>query len=797
MGASPPARTRTAWWPGARANGTTAKSPASSEVVLTVAAGSRVTVEWDAVPDATEYLVYGRTPAAQGAYWKVTSTSFTDDGTSAGAAGTPSASGTVWQVKNLLELKHTRRALIAYNLMENNWAQAQQGFAILLSPRNQGGSCLWCQVADITMEYNVVRHTGAGIKISGWDDIYPSQQTKNVIVRHNVFADVSKAWGGTGYAFILLSGPKTVTIDHNTVISPDGAGVLTVDQSPVEEFTFTNNVARHNVYGIQGSGKGVGNTVIAYYFPGGTVTNNVFAGGKASSYPAGNRFPSLAEFANHFTAYAAGDFTLKPGTDWEHAGTDGLDLGAAAAAIEGAEKMTPPRITTLSLPSTTETFAYSHALERTGGRAPYQWTVLSGTLPTGLALDVHTGAISGTATLSGTYAFTVQVEDATGATGSQPFSVQVARFVSPVAIVTTGVVAAMETVPYAQMFAASGGAGTYTWSVTAGALPAGLSLTPQGLLAGTPVASSGPRVATSHTFTVTAVDAADTSRWASRSFTLIVAPRPNAAPQVSMTAPADQAVVFVGATVTLTAAPVDTDGSVQRVDFYLGDERLGGVVAPSFRLPWVVPTSGTYTFTAVVVDDQGATSVSEPVTITTKSEIVLHAPQVRQMAGNFKLNPDVAAASGYSLWLVNKSLAKVNTAVAAPAHYAEFTFDAEAGRPYRLWMRGRAETNAYSNDSVHVQFDGVPAALIGTTTSMVVNLEDAGGAGVSGWGWQDNGYGAGVLGPLVVFTRTGLQTMRIQNREDGLMIDQIVLSPAQYLTTAPGALKNDTTILPQ
>jgi hypothetical protein len=67
--------------------------------------------------------------------------------------------------------------------------------------------------------------------------------------------------------------------------------------------------------------------------------------------------------------------------------------------------------------------------------------------------------------------------------------------------------------------------------------------------------------------------------------------------------------------------------------------------------------------------------------------------------------------------------------------------------------------------------------------------------GLSGWGWQDNGYGAGVLGPLVSFANTGRQTIRIQTREDGLRIDQIVLSSATYLTTAPGALKNDSTIL--
>ena len=76
-------------------------------------------------------------------------------------------------------------------------------------------------------------------------------------------------------------------------------------------------------------------------------------------------------------------------------------------------------------------------------------------------------------------------------------------------------------------------------------------------------------------------------------------------------------------------------------------------------------------------------------------------------------------------------------------------------------------------------------------------LEDCSGCGVSGWGWQDNGYGLGVLGPLVYFVQSGTQTIRIQGREDGISIDQIVLSPSRYLTGAPGALRNDTTILPE
>jgi hypothetical protein len=76
-----------------------------------------------------------------------------------------------------------------------------------------------------------------------------------------------------------------------------------------------------------------------------------------------------------------------------------------------------------------------------------------------------------------------------------------------------------------------------------------------------------------------------------------------------------------------------------------------------------------------------------------------------------------------------------------------------------------------------------------------VNLEDCNGCRLSNWGWQDNGYGTGVLGPVVYFAQTGPQTIRVQTREDGLSIDQIVLSPGRFLSASPGTLKNDTTII--
>ena len=65
---------------------------------------------------------------------------------------------------------------------------------------------------------------------------------------------------------------------------------------------------------------------------------------------------------------------------------------------------------------------------------------------------------------------------------------------------------------------------------------------------------------------------------------------------------------------------------------------------------------------------------------------------------------DATAAGGARMVNPNRNAAKLTDRVADPANYFEMTFNAEAGEPYRLWMRGKAENNVYSNDSVFVQF---------------------------------------------------------------------------------------------
>ena len=125
---------------------------------------------------------------------------------------------------------------------------------------------------------------------------------------------------------------------------------------------------------------------------------------------------------------------------------------------------------------------------------------------------------------------------------------------------------------------------------------------------------------------------------------------------------------------------------------------------------------------------------------------------------------------------------------------------AAAGVPYRFWIRMRADNDAWTNDSIFVQFSGAvtPAGAavhrIGTTGAMGVVLEEGNGAGVLGWGWADGGYGM-VDGPIY-FNSDGVQRIRIQQREDGVRIDQIVISADTFSAASPGALKQDSTIVP-
>jgi hypothetical protein len=183
------------------------------------------------------------------------------------------------------------------------------------------------------------------------------------------------------------------------------------------------------------------------------------------------------------------------------------------------------------------------------------------------------------------------------------------------------------------------------------------------------------------------------------------------------------------------------------------------------------------------------------------ADVVLYASETTVKTGNWVIEADATAAGGARIRYPDAGGAKLTTPFANPTHYFETTFLAQAGVAYRLWMRGKADANSTNNDSAWVQFSGsvdstgTPVFRIGTTSATMFNLEECTGCGLSAWGWNDNMFQG--LGPLIYFATSGTQTIRVQLREDGLALDQIVLSPQKYLNNAPGPNKNDATILPK
>jgi phosphatidylserine/phosphatidylglycerophosphate/cardiolipin synthase-like enzyme len=256
-----------------------------------------------------------------------------------------------------------------------------------------------------------------------------------------------------------------------------------------------------------------------------------------------------------------------------------------------------------------------------------------------------------------------------------------------------------------------------------------------------------------------------------------------------------------GTAVTITGINFATGATVS----FGGTPATGINVASSSSITATTPAHAAGAVNVVVTNpDTQTASLTNGFSYTappSAGEVVLYASEATTRVGNWTVVPDSTAAGGAHILNPDAGASKLANALANPTTYFEMTFNAAAGTPHRLWIRGRAQNDDPFNDSIFVQFSdsvnsgGGATSRIGTTASETINLEDCSGCGLNGWGWQDNGWGIGVMGPLIYFQTSGAHTIRIQPREDGLAIDQIVLSPQTYLSTSPGALKNDTTIL--
>ena len=291
---------------------------------------------------------------------------------------------------------------------------------------------------------------------------------------------------GVSYAAVIQvadsAGASTTQIFSGTV----GAGTSTL--------TIVSNTVSTPIAGAQYSSViavSGGQTPYAFTISSGTLPSGLTIG--ASTGSIGGSVANTAAGSNFLFAVtvtdAAGQTTSKT-----YSGT----VGSVSA---------PLSIATTSLPSPLAGSAYAAGISVTGGTPPFAYSVMSGSLPTGLALSTTTGLLSGTlgyGTAGNAYAVNIKVQDAASQSATQTYTGTVGNGASTLTINTNSVATPTAGSAYAAVVSVSGGVTPYTFTVSAGSLPTGLTIgAATGVITGTPAYSTA---STAFGFTVTVTD---------------------------------------------------------------------------------------------------------------------------------------------------------------------------------------------------------------------------------------------------------------------------------------------------
>jgi len=389
-----------------------------------------------------------------------------------------------------------------------------------------------------------------------------------------------------------------------------------------------------------------------------------------------------------------------------------VDSLARQASLQLSLAVAPAlSVSTSSLPGGTTGAAYSQSLAATGGTPPYTWSLVSGALPGGLTLSAG-GSIAGTANAAGSFSFTVQVADSLAATATKKLSIAVAAGLS---ISTAAALPnASINVSYSQTLAAAGGAPPYTWALTSGALPAGLTLNAAGAITGTPTAA-GP-----FQFTATVTDSAAAT--ASQQFTLSV----GGGLAISTT-------TLPGGTVgasysqTLTAT-----GGVPPYVFTTS----AGSLPPGITLAGAVlggtPTkTGPYTFTIQVTDSVSATA--------TQQFIVMVGGPLPGAAVGTAYSQSLSASGSYT-WAVTQGALPDGLSLGASSGTISGTPTAAGAFTVTIQVTGSANTTASAAFTLTV----IGASFSGLSSTATSDQQLSGSLALSA------GYPPGITGTVTL-----------------------------------------------
>jgi hypothetical protein len=235
-----------------------------------------------------------------------------------------------WTVKNLLELKNARRVLIEGNLLENVWADAQSGTAVVLTPRSDGRAP-WAAIEDVMFRNNVVRNALGGVGGQSTNEGHPSQRLRRIAVVNNLWLSVER----TFFTFAAPTLPaEDLLVDHNTAIPTRYFSYDFDAPSPpaLIRFQFSNNLTGFGRFGVKFPRT---QEDIRRWLPGAIVGGNALVqmGSISESIPAADmaRWEPLADaYVVLRSASEAGllaDGTLEASGPLKNAGTDQKDIG--------------------------------------------------------------------------------------------------------------------------------------------------------------------------------------------------------------------------------------------------------------------------------------------------------------------------------------------------------------------------------------------------------------------------------------------------------------------------------------
>jgi PKD repeat protein len=563
---------------------------------------------------------------------------------------------------------------------------------------------------------------------------------------------------------------------------------------------------------VFGGGSTSGLPTLNAYFPGWTFRRNVLAGGNASVYPSDNFFPSLTEFYAQFVNYSGGDYRLASTSLYRAKGTDGKDIGADIAAVNSAIGGGTAAEPSNASPTASAGGPYSGQVQTAisvsgsgskdsdGTIASYRWDWGDGTAAGSGVTASHSYASAGT------YTIRLTVTDNAGATASASTTAAISGPTpsTPGAgdIVLTSKDVTRIRGRWAKKADSSAAGGQLMQNTNAGWWSTDAALrNPDDFFEA--VFQPAPQTNYRVWLRLRANSRGDDSVW------------------VQFTGGTDPNGAALWRTGTTEALAVVLENcprcgvqgwgwqhkaywvsSVPLIRFEGSGPQTIRVQAreDGVQIDQIVLSPVKYVATAPGAKTNDVTILPRTAATIEPADIALRSGDVVRRSGHWRLVNDGTAAGGTRLKTPNDGWAIPNAAYATPTNSFDVRFTAIKGVRYRVWLRLSAATGGGTsvNDSVWLQYSnavdssGAALAPLGSTKGVLVDGETCSGCALSGWGWKDGAYWTNKPG-IVTFTRTGTQTLRVQTREDGVRIDQVVISPDRYLSSAPGAAQNDRT----